>query len=393
MRVTTFCRYDAKADLWSVGTILYALVVGRPPYDAINHLHLLQNIERNEVHVPEAVRKELSLECQSLIYRLLKRNPVERITFEEYFSDPFILTPGEATYATTAAKTSGIQKSRSSRDMGLPIVKEQNCQRRLSAGEGSSAATVVHVGHEEMDETMESSVSGLRGNEQHASSLNSSEELERDYVMVEFPTASNLDCVSNGATPESSAGILQNSPMPPAVYSDSQPEFFFRVAALISDLASTKQANGAPEDAFAVLVLGVQILDKVLSQQKSSRSNCLGVDRLRTKMMTAIQQSDELSGSISTDANQSSEMPNPYDVVFQHILCFSQGAAVEELMGNYAHSRTLYQHAHDLLWFLVEAPKLELEPAMMLSEQERERLHQYMMTITTRIASCALSHP
>lgn len=83
-------QYDAKADLWSVGTILYELVVGRPPYNGSNHIVLLQNIERNEARIPSTVAKHLSPACTDLIYSLLERNPVQRISFEEFFSHPFL---------------------------------------------------------------------------------------------------------------------------------------------------------------------------------------------------------------------------------------------------------------------------------------------------------------
>ena len=78
-------KYDAKADLWSVGTVLYEMVVGRPPFRASNHVELLRRIERGDDRItfPDglAIRDDL----QSLIRRLLKRNPVERITFDEFF--------------------------------------------------------------------------------------------------------------------------------------------------------------------------------------------------------------------------------------------------------------------------------------------------------------------
>lgn len=35
-------RYDAKADLWSVGAILFEMVVGHPPFGGANHLELLR---------------------------------------------------------------------------------------------------------------------------------------------------------------------------------------------------------------------------------------------------------------------------------------------------------------------------------------------------------------
>ena len=83
-------KYDAKADLWSVGTILYELVVGRPPFNGSNHVVLLHNIERHEAKIPDQIAKHLSSACIDLIYSLLKRNPVQRISFEEFFSHPFL---------------------------------------------------------------------------------------------------------------------------------------------------------------------------------------------------------------------------------------------------------------------------------------------------------------
>jgi serine/threonine-protein kinase ULK2 len=35
-------KYDAKADLWSVGTILFEMIIGRPPFGGANHLDLLK---------------------------------------------------------------------------------------------------------------------------------------------------------------------------------------------------------------------------------------------------------------------------------------------------------------------------------------------------------------
>ena len=65
-----------------MGIILYELVVGRPPFDGGNHVQLLRNIERNEARIPDQVAAQLSRCCAGLIHQLLKRNPVERISFE-----------------------------------------------------------------------------------------------------------------------------------------------------------------------------------------------------------------------------------------------------------------------------------------------------------------------
>lgn len=37
-------KYDAKADLWSVGAVLYEMSVGKPPFRAQNHIDLLRKV-------------------------------------------------------------------------------------------------------------------------------------------------------------------------------------------------------------------------------------------------------------------------------------------------------------------------------------------------------------
>ncbi|PSC74948.1 Kinase superfamily isoform 4 isoform A [Micractinium conductrix] len=91
-----FHKYDAKADLWSIGAILYEMVVGRPPFTGANQFQLLRNIERSDARVPEAIAATLSPPCRHLMHCLLRRNPVERLSFEEFFRHPFIATPEEA---------------------------------------------------------------------------------------------------------------------------------------------------------------------------------------------------------------------------------------------------------------------------------------------------------
>lgn len=87
-------KYDAKADLWSVGAILYQLVTGKTPFTGNNQIQLLNNIIKStELHFPVEF-KNLSSDCRDLCQKLLRRNPVERLTFEEFFNHPF-LSPGQ----------------------------------------------------------------------------------------------------------------------------------------------------------------------------------------------------------------------------------------------------------------------------------------------------------
>ncbi|CRG90148.1 unc51-like kinase [Talaromyces islandicus] len=80
-------KYDAKADLWSVGTVLYEMVVGKPPFRASNHVELLRKIERQDDNIRFPEDMEASQEIKSLIRSLLKRNPIERMSFNDFFDN------------------------------------------------------------------------------------------------------------------------------------------------------------------------------------------------------------------------------------------------------------------------------------------------------------------
>nr|AFO69309.1 serine/threonine-protein kinase [Aciculosporium take] len=86
-------RYDAKADLWSVGTVLYEMVTGHPPFRARNHVELLRKIEAAADEVIRFPREVIiSPEIKSLIRGLLRRNPVERLSFEKFFAHPVVIS-------------------------------------------------------------------------------------------------------------------------------------------------------------------------------------------------------------------------------------------------------------------------------------------------------------
>ncbi|KAL2859837.1 serine/threonine protein kinase ATG1 [Aspergillus lucknowensis] len=86
-------KYDAKADLWSVGTVLYEMVVGKPPFRASNHVELLQKIEVANDRIVFPADNPASDEIKALIRRLLKRNPVERMSFADFFENNIITGP------------------------------------------------------------------------------------------------------------------------------------------------------------------------------------------------------------------------------------------------------------------------------------------------------------
>ncbi|XP_051964727.1 serine/threonine-protein kinase ULK1-like [Xyrauchen texanus] len=82
-------NYDAKADLWSVGTITYQCLTGKAPFQASTPQELRQFYERNRSLSPN-IPRETSSQLRHLLLGLLQRNHRERMDFDEFFHHPFL---------------------------------------------------------------------------------------------------------------------------------------------------------------------------------------------------------------------------------------------------------------------------------------------------------------
>ncbi|XP_031426180.1 serine/threonine-protein kinase ULK1a isoform X3 [Clupea harengus] len=82
-------NYDAKADLWSVGTIVYQCLTGKAPFQASSPQELRLFYERNRNLTP-SVPRETSGPLRQLLLGLLQRNHKDRMDFDQFFHHPFL---------------------------------------------------------------------------------------------------------------------------------------------------------------------------------------------------------------------------------------------------------------------------------------------------------------
>ncbi|CAM9680797.1 unnamed protein product, partial [Laminaria digitata] len=92
--------YDAKADLWSAGAVLYELVTAKHPFGGANQTELIDNIRRNRPRLPPGVT--LSPSCVELLGMLLVPQPSERASLQTFLSCSFLSSSNNAAAAAAA---------------------------------------------------------------------------------------------------------------------------------------------------------------------------------------------------------------------------------------------------------------------------------------------------
>lgn len=82
--------YSGKAaDIWSLGVLLYTMLVGRYPFNDIEHASLFAKISRGQFIVPDA----LSPKARCLIKALLRKEPTERPEAQDVVRHPWLAKP------------------------------------------------------------------------------------------------------------------------------------------------------------------------------------------------------------------------------------------------------------------------------------------------------------
>ncbi|XP_067238102.1 serine/threonine-protein kinase BRSK2 isoform X2 [Chanodichthys erythropterus] len=79
-------KYDGRrADVWSCGVILFALLVGALPFDHDNLRQLLEKVKSGVFHMPHFIPPD----CQALLRGMIEVNPEKRLTLEEIQKHPW----------------------------------------------------------------------------------------------------------------------------------------------------------------------------------------------------------------------------------------------------------------------------------------------------------------
>lgn len=199
--ILNYEKYNAKADLWSLGIVLFEMGSGHPPFKASNHLELYKRIKKlaldnsnsnssnsiivsgnrgrsKMVQFPDYFSTnyisnvQLDNDLKNLICRLLTFDPKERITFEEFFSNR-LLNMDLSQYETV--------------DFDLNPL-ENNVTKGSSQKNSFNRPSNVESSLSDVTNLQNNLTAKADGNNNNNNNLDNDLMFEKDYVVVEKNT-------------------------------------------------------------------------------------------------------------------------------------------------------------------------------------------------------------
>jgi polo-like kinase 1 len=84
--------HSYEVDIWSLGIVLYILLIGKPPFEAADLKSTYRRIRTNDYSFPEQIC--ISREAKDLIIKILNLDPYKRPKIDDIMVHPFLSANG-----------------------------------------------------------------------------------------------------------------------------------------------------------------------------------------------------------------------------------------------------------------------------------------------------------
>ncbi|KAM4094746.1 hypothetical protein ACB094_06G217400 [Castanea mollissima] len=449
-------KYDAKADLWSVGAILFQLVTGKPPFDGNSQLQLFQNIlTSTELQFPQGALEELHPDCVDLCRSLLRQDPVQRLTFTEFFNHNFLGEPrpiveaehssvlpmmkpmvGQCSYTASDDRLqlhSGHPLNSSSRSQALTTSVTKSVDVSDSMEPIEKDYVIVNVNAhfasvEAFSYYLESSLQDKSTTRvSPCPSRKSNEDIADAMQTMELTGSSVGAAQSHGPdllVTSSASSILRGVQGLTILHPSTRLLLLCQYVQALAELSQEKYNAGHFLESFSVELIVLAVWNKAIeicsswlasasegelpesSSTNESITSRIGAEEhidfsrpssvslwAEQGFIVAFDRAEKLSYHIR-DMNGAAEMPDAMEIIFQKALTVGKSGAVDEYLQNEGSAAASYSKAMLLLSFIVEeATSLPLRPPFSLTADDKKRIQQYIVNLRSRQTQFLMSRP
>jgi len=316
--------YDCKADLWSIGTILYQCLTGKAPFQAQSPQALRSYYEKNPNLKPR-IPPDTSAELTHLLINLLKREPKDRISFDDFYEHPFMKPPKTQPVPVPSRSTlqamSSQKQSTSSPGSGISIDPSKHRRRHNHHHQYSRPQTRQRQssGQSNEDEDRENMKPSSQRSDQHRRHRHSSEPEEGSVASAASRESYSPSTTMNLSpstpitqSPMSYAGNGLGSPMSLQYYHHHHSyanrqnlKQSSQAHAYVGSYESAKNSKYSKKGGSNLLT-NTPVDDPLFSDSSDSSDTAVGGDFVMVSTSEAFQAANELMGITPMSTSTSS---------------------------------------------------------------------------------------